>query len=138
MTDYKCKHCGQEFDNKGEELTHYKEFKDGACAKDLEEGLPVDRLAKTKPEEKEAIEVFDQNIEAQVSSAGKKHAENLKKNYDQIKVMIPIDKLNKSDQRAIACTQGYIWNVKRGVPVILPEPVVELFEEGGYQPTRVK
>ena len=26
-SDYKCKHCGMEFENKGEELAHYREFK---------------------------------------------------------------------------------------------------------------
>jgi len=134
---YKCKYCGAEFEDKGKELAHYKEFPNGSCAKDLQEGTPADdKIA--KPEEKEAIDVYTENVEQQVASAGKKHAEELKKNFPQVKVVIPIDKLNKGDVRATACTQGYIWNVKRGVPVILPEPVVELFEEGGYQPTRVK
>lgn len=135
--DYKCKHCGAEFENKGEELAHYRAYPQGACAKDLSEGT-ADDLKIAPPEEQEPVDVYSENVEQQVASAGRKHAEELKKNHPQVKVIIPIDKLNKSDQRAIACTQGYIWNVKRGVPVILPDPVVQLFEEGGYQPTRVR
>lgn len=134
---YKCKHCGEEFEDKGKELAHYREFPKGACAADLVEGPAKDDKI-PKPEEKEPVDVYSENIEAQVASAGKKHAEELKKTHPQVKVIIPIDKLNKGDARAIACTQGYIWNVKRGVPVILPEPVVDLFEQGGYQPTRVR
>ena len=134
---YKCKHCGVEFENKGAELEHYKEFKEGACATVLAEGVPADQKIHAT-EQEAAVEVHDQNLEAQVSGMGKKHAEELRKNHPQIKVVIPVDKLNRHDTEAIACTQGYIWQVQRGKPVYLPEPVVELFEEGGYQPTRVK
>lgn len=130
---YKCKTCGLEFENKKEELNHYKEYSDGTCAPDLEEGVPEAAKETVKP----TVDVYAQqesagNIESQVASIGKRMAQELKENYPQLRVTIHKDALNKADDRAIAVTNGYIWNVKRDVPVILPEPVVDIFRESGY------
>ena len=138
--DYNCKHCGAEFENKGDELSHYRQYPKGACAGALAEGVSEDKKIHA-PVDSDAIDVFEQQeqkaIEQQVASIGKEHARRLKEDYPQVKMVIPKDKLNKSDNRAYACTQGYIWNVKKGEKVTVPQPVYELFVEGGYQPTIV-
>lgn len=155
-SDYKCKHCGMEFENKGEELAHYKQFKDGSCAKEVakesvpevkqaeavKEGVPErDQASIPKPlydKEAEAIDFTEQQgIEAQVTAIARKTAEELKK-FPKEKVMIPADKLNPQDTYAVVGINGWNLQIQRGVPVLLPVPVVELLEDGGYNPTRVR
>jgi hypothetical protein len=142
-SDYKCKHCGMEFENKGEELAHYREFKNGSCAKEaVKEGVPErDQTSIPKPlydKEAEAIDFTDQQgIEAQVTAIARKTAEELK-TFPKEKVMIPKDKLNPQDSYAVVGINGWNLQIQRGVPVVLPVPVVELLEDGGYSPTRVR
>ena len=144
--DYKCKHCGMEFQNKGEELAHYKQFKDGSCAEAEQsavmEGAPErDQSSTPKPmydRDAEAIDITNQvGIEAQVTAIAKSTAEALKK-YPKEKVVIPQDKLNPQSTYVVAGINGWNIQIQRGVPVWLPEPVVVLLEDGGYTPTRVR
>ena len=142
VSDYKCKHCGMEFENKGEELAHYREFKNGSCAKEaVKEGVPErDQTSIPKPlydKEAEAIDFTDQQgIEAQVTAIARKTAEELKtfqgKGYDPEGQVKPAGFLRGGG------FNGLNLQIQRGVPVLLPVPVVKLLEDGGYNPTRVR
>jgi len=135
-----------EFQNKGEELAHYKQFKDGSCALEqqdvVKEGAPErDQSSIPKPlydKEAEPIDIINQaGVEAQVTSIAKKTAEALKK-YPKEKVVIPQDKLNPQSTYVVAGINGWNIQIQRGIPVWLPEPVVVLLEDAGYSPTHVR
>lgn len=144
----KCKYCGEEFENKGLLLAHYRDFKNGECA--LREKVLKETVKESMPDrdpapivKKEydisvpADDMLDKTIEAQVTQLGRATAEKLK-GFPKEKVLIPIDKLNKDDKYAIVGINGWNFQIERGKPVLLPEPVVVLLENGGYQPTRVR
>lgn len=137
----KCKYgCEYETDNKGELMNHYK-----TCPSKLDD-VKEDLAAETDPKSKvnvdnshkeEAIDVIQLSIEKQLSQLGKKTAELLKAR-PQEKVLVPIDKLNKYDEFVVVGINGWNLQIQKGVPVMLPDCVVDLLIDGGYQPTRVR
>ena len=99
----------------------------------------ADPVATIRPKKKDddAIDLLDLSIERQVTQLGIATAEKLRKSTKD-KVMVPVDKMNKEDQFVLVGINGWNFQIQRGVPVILPEEVIDLLLEGGYNPTRVK
>ena len=159
-----CEYCGKEFETEKSLQGHHSYYKNGGCAVEKKEILPPEgeepvlqaEAAETavkefipepnktsipKPlydKEAEAIDFTEQQgIEAQVTAIARKTAEELK-TFPKEKVMIPADKLNTQDTYAVVGINGWNLQIQRGVPVLLPVPVVELLENGGYNPTQVR
>ena len=110
----------------------------------VSEGLAADRdpSSTVKPvydKKAEAEDMFAPGggVEAQVSQLSRKTAEELKK-FPKHKVMIPADKLNPGHGSVVVGINGWNIQIMRGVPVLLPEPVIELLVNGGYNPTHIK
>lgn len=108
------------------------------------EGLAAERDPASIPkpfyDTKEAAkEVFGSSagVEAQVSEISRATAAELAK-YPKEKVIIPKDKLNPHDGFVVVGINGWNIQIMRDTPVLLPEPVVILLEQGGYAPTRVR
>lgn len=155
-----CEYCGKEFETEKSLQGHHSYYKNGGCAVEKKEILPPegeepvlqaeavkegvperDQASIPKPlydKEAEAIDFTEQQgIEAQVTAIARKTAEELK-TFPKEKVMIPKDKLNPQDSYAVVGINGWNLQIQRGVPVLLPVPVVELLENGGYNPTQVR
>lgn len=166
--DYKCKYCGEEFENKGFLTQHYTQSKGGNCVdwgKDEQEGSPEvpekqeeavqaavvegmsaerDPLSIPKPhynKDAEPIDMTDITNQQGVEaqvSALAKETAEKLKQCPQEKVMIPKDKLNPSDSFVVVGINGWNLQIQREVPVTLPVTAVVLLEQGGYGPTRVR
>ena len=94
---------------------------------------PQEEPAQPEPEDA----VLDSALEAQITQMGKRTAEALRR-HRQEKVIIPADPLNKHDQFVTVGINGWVFRIQRETPVVLPEPVVDLLEQGGYNPKRVR
>ncbi len=103
----------------------------------VKESNPDPKTEMKKAKAPEEPEELAQSIQAQVKSIGKRTAALLKAQR-QIKVQVPIDKLNKSDKYAVVGINGWNFQIEKGKPVKLPEAVVKLLENGGYAPTRLE
>ncbi len=100
----------------------------------LEEGPPreaIDHVVKDVTKQK--AESVKPDVNALSKSTGKRLSEKPKE-----KVMIPSDKLNPEDVTVTVSINGWIYQIKRGNPVWLPRPVVDLLVRGGYNPTIVR
>lgn len=82
-------------------------------------------------------DILDAALEAQITQIGKKTAEQLKK-YPQEKIIIPLDPLNKQDKYVFVSINDWDLRIERNKAIKLPSPVVEMLEEGGYRPSRVR
>ena len=83
---------------------------------------------------KEQPTELDGTIAKQVTQMGRATAEKLKKEK-MYRVQIPVSELNKHDQQVVVGINGWNFQIKKGVPVTLPEPVVQLLQDAGYNPT---
>lgn len=54
------------------------------------------------------------------------------KAYPKVKCVVPINPLNKKITDCTVCLNGYIFQIKRGEKVEVPEPIYEILEEGGF------
>ncbi len=115
--DNTCETCGKSFASNNQLVQHLKE--------------------KCGQEEMKVTQELSPSIEKQVTSMGRAVAEKLK-TYPQEKVQLPIDKLNKGVMDVVVGINGFNIQIKRGVPVMLPIPVVDLLIQGGYNPTIVR
>ncbi len=115
--DNTCETCGKNFASNNQLVQHLKE--------------------KCGQEEMKVTQELSPSIEKQVTSMGRAVAEKLK-TYPQEKVQLPIDKLNKGVMDVVVGINGFNIQIKRGVPVMLPIPVVDLLIQGGYNPTIVR
>lgn len=86
-----------------------------------------------KDSTKKKAEYVKPDVSALSKSTGKRLSEKPKE-----KVMIPSDKLNPEDVTVTVSINGWIYQIKRGNPVMLPKPVVDLLVRGGYTPTIVR
>jgi len=86
-----------------------------------------------KDSTKKEAEYVKPDVSALSKSTGKRLSEKPKE-----KVMIPSDKLNPEDVTVTVSINGWIYQIKRGNPVMLPQPVVDLLVRGGYNPTIVR
>jgi adenine C2-methylase RlmN of 23S rRNA A2503 and tRNA A37 len=80
---------------------------------------------------------LDASEKDQVPQIGKKTAEQLKK-YPHEKVIIPLDPLNKQDKYVFVSINDWDLRIERNKAIKLPSPVVEMLEEGGYRPSKVR
>ena len=68
---------------------------------------------------------------AELDSVSSKTGKEINK-QDKVKIKIPIDQLNKTDLVVPVCINGYIWEIKRGVSVSVPEAVADILTDAGY------
>ncbi len=154
---HKCKYCGRDdFPNRGYLTAHYK-----TCEAKRAEMIKVDKpenLEKEKDifddnimedrdpasvmkpvydKKAEPSQPLDVSIEKQITQMGRATAEELRK-YPRFKILIPEDPLNKKAGKVVVGINGATIAIDRGKPVELPEPVIDLLEEGGYRPTYVR
>ena len=50
----------------------------------------------------------------------------------KVKIKIPLDKQNPKDLTVEVQINGYVYQMKRGEAIEVPEPVVKLLERGKY------
>ena len=48
----------------------------------------------------------------------------------KVTVKVPIDKQNPKDKEVVVQLNGYVFQITRGVEVVVPEPVKKLLERG--------
>lgn len=80
---------------------------------------------------------LDAQIERQVTQLGRRTAEKLRQ-CPQDRVIIGKDPLNEKDEYVVVSINGWTFQIKREVPVSLPEPVVKLLEQGNYPVRRAR
>lgn len=85
----------------------------------------------------EDIDNLERSIESQVAAMGQATAEALRKEQ-KYKVLIPIDKLNPNNNEVVVALNGWNLQIKKNVPVMLAEPIYDILEESGYNPTLVR
>lgn len=81
-----------------------------------------------KAEKKVTPQISDAELDAMAKKAG----EEIKSKQKKVKIKIPIDKLNPKDTKVPVCINGYIWEIKRGETVEVPENVANILLEAGY------
>jgi len=69
--------------------------------------------------------------EGEIDKQAKEFGESLKGEL-KVRVKIPIDKQNKDDMVVPVCINGYVWQIKRGEAVMVPQIVQEVLENAGY------
>lgn len=79
----------------------------------------------SKVEETKAIS------KAEIDKIAKNTGKALKKEK-QVEIKIPKDPLNKNDEYVPVCINGYIYQIKRGEKVEVPEAVRDILEEAEY------
>jgi uncharacterized protein YbaR (Trm112 family) len=110
---------------------------------DLKEGFtaevdPASRLKDARAYEKvEAEDIIKSSLNRQITELGRKTAKALE-NSPKHKVMIPENKLSPEDTFVVAAINGWTFQIKRGVPVLLPDEIINLLADGGYTPTLVR
>ncbi len=85
----------------------------------------------------EPIDVIGSSLDKVITKLGREAANELN-SRPKHKVMIPLNDLSPMDTYAVACINSWVFQLKRGVPVLLPAEVIDLFAEGGYNPTLVR
>jgi len=109
---------------------------------DLKEGFIAERDPSSKAKapfeihKQEADDLVQQGLNKQVTSLGKdaakQHAEE-----EKIKLMVPVNEYISEDDYAVVATNGCIYQIKRGVPVMVPKSFFARLSNGGYNPTMV-
>lgn len=69
--------------------------------------------------------------DAEIDKAAMEFGETLK-GYPKVKCLIPINPISKKETDATVCLNGYIFHIKKGVKVELPEPIYDILEEAGF------
>jgi len=118
-----------------EEIVPTDDFQEGIMAEMDPRSRVADRLINEKTP---AIDVVKESLDRQVTNLGRRTAEQFKK-YPKRKVVIPKDPLNPKDEYGVVVgVNGWTFNIPRGKPVELPDPVIDLLIGGGYNPTLVR
>lgn len=120
-----------------EEFEEEEEVEEIEVQEDVKEGPVYDRDPKSDIKARPIPDqptVLDSTIAKQVTQMGKATAEKLRK-QKQYRVQIPVSELNKHDQECVVGVNGWNFQIKKGVPVTLPETVVKGLQKGGYNPT---
>ena len=81
----------------------------------------------------EEVQVEETKImsEAEIDKVAKETGVALKAE-EKVKIKIPVDQLNKNDDSVPVVVNGYIYQIKRGERVEVPEVVANILEEAGY------
>lgn len=131
------------FDEQEEKSLEGNEEKDLEVHDDLKEGMMAESDPKSKvvsPTDKysgPAEDVIKKGLDGQLTVLGRKTAEILNK-MPKFKIVVPTKELNPKISDAIVGINGWNIHIKRGVPVMLPDPVIELLANAGENPTVVR
>lgn len=88
-------------------------------------------MSKNNNEEKEKV-VTPELTQSELDNMAKKAGYEINNEFKKIRIKIPKDPLNKDDHTIPVCINGYIWNIKRGETVEVPEVVADVLENAGY------
>ncbi len=118
-----------------EEIVPNDDLQEGIMAESDPRSRVKDRLIDEKTP---AIDVVKESLDRQITNLGRKTAEKFKE-YPRRKVVIPVDPLNPKDEYGVpVAVNGWTYNIPRGKPVYLPDPIIDLLIGGGYNPTLVR
>lgn len=53
-------------------------------------------------------------------------------NCKKVTVKVPLDKQNPKDKEVLVQLNGYVFQITRGVEIVVPEPIKKLLERGEY------
>jgi hypothetical protein len=110
---------------------------------DLEEGFLAesDPLSKMKDplglQKGPGEDVINESLNKQVTALGRETAKKLNE-LPKHKVVIPYKELNPDDHFVVVGTNGWNMQIKRGVPVMLPDEIIKRLGESGEAPTLVR
>ena len=82
------------------------------------------------PEEKQKqanSTITDSSLDQMANETGRQLAAQ-----EKVRIMVPGDPLNPKDNSVPVCINGYVYQVKRGVRVEVPEAVAQILEDAGY------
>lgn len=84
-------------------------------------------------QEKADVEARQKEIsERELAQESKKTAKELKNTQKMCDITIPISELNPHDTVVPVCINGYLWQIKRGEEVKVPEEVKNILKEAKY------
>lgn len=72
------------------------------------------------------IKITDAEMEKEAKETAKKVKEKT------VRIKIPVDPLNPKDLMVPVVINGYLWNIKRGETVEVPENVANILENAKY------
>lgn len=78
--------------------------------------------------DKRLKEISDKELVAE----SKKTAKELKSTQKMVPIIIPKSELNPHDTIVPVCINGYLWQIKRGEEVMVPEEVKNILREAKY------
>ena len=110
---------------------------------DLEEGLQAESDPKSRvnslldAHDAAAQDIVSESLDTQLTKLGRETGEKLNK-LPKLKVLIPIKDLNPHDEFVVVATNGWISQIKRNVPVLLPDEIVMRLSAAGENPTLVR
>ena len=88
-----------------------------------------EELAKKQAE----VEARQKEItERELAQESKKTAKELKNTQKMVQITIPVSELNPHDTVVPVCINGYLWQIKRGEEVTVPEEVKNILKEAKY------
>lgn len=88
-----------------------------------------EELAKKQAE----VEARQKEIsERELAQESKKTAKELKNTQKMVQITIPVSELNPHDTVVPVCINGYLWQIKRGKEVTVPEEVKNILKEAKY------
>ena len=91
----------------------------------------LNEVNEVQSEEVQVVEETKLMSEAEIDNIAKETGAALKKE-EKVKIKIPVDQLNKNDDSVPVVINGYIYQIKRGERVEVPEVVANILEEAGY------
>lgn len=83
--------------------------------------------------EKADVEARQKEIsQRELALESKKTAKELKNTQKMVQITIPVSELNPHDTIVPVCINGYLWQIKRGEEVTVPEEVKNILKEAKY------
>jgi len=119
-----------------------EEIEDVVEHDDLKEGFVAESDPSSKVKhsadayKQEAEDLLAKSLNQQVTALGRKTAEKLK-DEKKIKLMVPKNELMPDDEFVVVGINGWVTQIRRGEPVMVPESFFEHLSNGGYNPTIV-
>lgn len=88
-----------------------------------------EKIAKEREDmDKRLKEISDKEL----ANESKKTAKELKNTQKMVSIIIPVSELNPHDTIVPVCINGYLWQIKRGEEVMVPEEVKNILREAKY------
>lgn len=83
--------------------------------------------------EKEEVAARQKEItEKELANESKQTARKLKNTQKMVTITVPVSELNPHDKIVPVCINGYLWQIKRGEEVTVPEEVKNILKEAKY------